>query len=733
MIERATLGIAIFGLALVGIAAGLAGPSAAASALPAAPAQPAGARGVWRDHACADCIASLAATEDVIWVGTLSAGVTRIDRRDGSVRRFTRSEGLVGRGVDLLDIGPEGDVWIALATGLTRGLSAPLGLAHFDGLGWTLHTVTDGLPSARVVDLEAGPGGSVLVATAGGFGYFDGHGWSTLLESEGAPAGAARSVAIGPDGALWAGSDSGLARFDGLRWHDIPLDGLDSSEVNDLVLAPGGQLWAAIGTGLAQYDPGSAQWTGHPGIVTGSPSQNDRISVDDRARVWVVNDLEVHRFEDGRWQRVPDTDAYLSQHGGHWPAGAFVGADGSLLMGFHTEGIALWDGRAWQRLLTRDGPTNLVAFALDFDARDQLWAGYFPLLNEDNILDSFDGQRWSRHTKAEGMFEGRILGIPPGALDADRLGNLWVGVDGMGVAHHDGATWTRVTTETMGVARIHRVAADEQGGAWIGTDAGVVHLGPTGPQRYTRADGLVGDTVYGIAVDTRGPRDTVWFDTDRGVSGFDGRTWTTYTRADGLADDSVVAIAVEASGTLWFGTDGGGLTRFDGRSWTTYRKRDGLGGDGIWAVDVDPAGYVWAVASEIDLGDGGVSRFDGRRWETFRMADGLMDDGTFDIAFDRDGHAWIATLAGISELVPPPGPAPLGSTCLCQSAREGAPAAVIDAALADPASVSGWGLRRNPSAPPGPMNPLRECLTLQRADAAYHPIYNGLTWRTGCP
>lgn len=66
-------------------------------------------------------------------------------------------------------------------------------------------------------------------------------------------------------------------------------------------------------------------------------------------------------------------------------------------------------------------------------------------------------------------------------------------------------------------------------------------------------------------------------------------------------------------------------------------------------------------------------------------------------------------------------------------ARRGVPAAVLAAALQNPASINGWGQPRNPNQPPGPFNPPRTCLTLLDPGKAWHPLFNPLVFKAGCP
>ncbi len=80
----------------------------------------------------------------------------------------------------------------------------------------------------------------------------------------------------------------------------------------------------------------------------------------------------------------------------------------------------------------------------------------------------------------------------------------------------------------------------------------------------------------------------------------------------------------------------------------------------------------------------------------------------------------------------PPGPTAAAPSCVCAAAGR-APSALRDAALSDPGPVAGFNRPANPNLPPGPWNPPRRCLTLERADAAWHPLHNGLVYRAGCP
>jgi hypothetical protein len=61
------------------------------------------------------------------------------------------------------------------------------------------------------------------------------------------------------------------------------------------------------------------------------------------------------------------------------------------------------------------------------------------------------------------------------------------------------------------------------------------------------------------------------------------------------------------------------------------------------------------------------------------------------------------------------------------------PAQVINDALANPTSIQGYGQLQNPGVPESPYNVRRTKLSLRNISAPYHPLYNGLIYKAGCP
>jgi uncharacterized protein YegL len=92
---------------------------------------------------------------------------------------------------------------------------------------------------------------------------------------------------------------------------------------------------------------------------------------------------------------------------------------------------------------------------------------------------------------------------------------------------------------------------------------------------------------------------------------------------------------------------------------------------------------------------------------------------------------WTPTPAR-TERPPAPTATPIAPR-LCASLAGRVPDAVMAAAMANPERIGGWGKPCSPNLPPGPSNPARQSLSLQQPSKPYHPLFNGLEFKCGCP
>ncbi len=228
--------------------------------------------------------------------------------------------------------------------------------------------------------------------------------------------------------------------------------------------------------------------------------------------------------------------------------------DGAVWFGTLCCGAARYDGRTWTTFTSAHGLASEDIRSLAAAPDGALWFGS----GEHGASRFFEGQ-WKTFNAQNGLhsnFVGGIFTIPEGYLLFSTSGGRTAGLD-----RFDGQVWTPYPTEWTAQGRYTRDVLQSwdaelwSRGLWFATEFdGVYRLFDNGWTHFTQQDGLLSDTVSGIAVSTDGP---VWIGTDQGLSSFDGENWIVYGVDDGLASNPVTALYAAWHGTFWVGTAGG--------------------------------------------------------------------------------------------------------------------------------------------------------------------------------
>ncbi len=748
-----------------------------AARLPLLQAQAQPAVGTWRHHTCGDCVVSLALGDDAVWAGTMSAGLIRHDRAAGTVRQYTVEDGLPGRAIADVDIAPDGGLWVATFDSGWTGNSS--GLAYWDGNDWHHRGLVEAVSHILGTQVVALDGGRAMARVEDGVAYYDGQAWIRQDGQHGLIPAEVRRIARDSNGSAYVTTSAGVARHDGQSWHTEDTDSLPSPDLRWLAFGPDDSLWVEgpdfLARSAAPASPAAGRsWSLYPlpPNLSRDPSANPTLlaGVDPSDRPWAIHDV-AYILEGGTWvQRdlvaelgLPAGVVRIGGPLGSTPAIAFEQHDG-IWAGQIPTGLWSFDGGSWSHHPSRIGPSNLIGFSVKVAPDDQVWLGHMPLLHPDRLLDRYDGQAWTHVGQAEGLPIGGTLGVMQSNLDIDREGRVWLASDGgeefdSWLAWKSDTSWAHANLVELGIGIARVVTADDRGGVWLGSNHGVAYFDPSSGDvlRLTTEEGLPSDAVWAIAVDHRQAEERVWIGTEGGLARFEGGRVTRFTGVDGLGMDSVGAIVVdETRDALWLASSVGRpsvVSRLDADGWTVYDQDHGLAGDGFWSLELGPDGRPWGAISDPSDEHSGLARFDGAGWTILQEKDGLLSNSAFDVAVDAQGTVWVGSISGLSELrpaevapttpspspnpdptatTPPPSPTPEAG-CVCRAARERAPAALISAILADPDQLGGHGQPRDPNKPPGPFNPPRVCLGIHNAGTAYHPLFNPLAWKAGCP
>ncbi|MGD9317883.1 MAG: two-component regulator propeller domain-containing protein, partial [Anaerolineae bacterium] len=136
--------------------------------------------------------------------------------------------------------------------------------------------------------------------------------------------------------------------------------------------------------------------------------------------------------------------------------------------------------------------------------------------------------------------------------------------------------------------------------------------GPLDFQRFSIEQGLSQSVVSSILQDSRG---FMWFGTQDGLNRFDGYEFVVYKHdpedPDSLGGNFVQALHEDVSGTLWIGTNGGGISKLDRETGRfTHLRHDprdpnSLSSNVVLALYEDREGMLW-----IGTSGGGLDRLD---------------------------------------------------------------------------------------------------------------------------
>ena len=273
-----------------------------------------------------------------------------------------------------------------------------------------------------------------------------------------------------------------------------------------------------------------------------------------------------------------------------------------------------------------EGLSNDVINCVIEDENENLWLG------TSTGISRFDGKNFAHYYNANRLVDSDIL-----SLAEDLRGNIWFGTSA-GASRFDGQKFTNYKWNNNQANSINCIATDKSGNVWLGSSVGVLRFDGEKFYRYSKEEGLSGNSVYSIFVDNSG---IVWFGTmDGGVTKYDGRTFLHLNQKNGLISDRVLSIHGDREGNLWFGTADAGAVKFDGQQFYNYSIDHGLIDNTIGWIEVDHSGNIWFGTPKgvCSLGYHGFSHYD-ESW-------GLSSELVYGILADRSNNIWLSTAGG---------------------------------------------------------------------------------------
>jgi ligand-binding sensor domain-containing protein len=496
------------------------------------------------DVSTVDCDAQ----QGILAVGYADHGIDIYRERQGRWSYVEQGEGLAEQGVSTLAIGPGGVVWVASGGALSR----------LQGNRSDNFTAANSpLTGERIRSLSTDEVGTLWL-TAGNRLYRLADGTWEVFDSEqvddGFPAGTMVDLSAAQGGRVWLASDEAkICRFDPEFSTCIPAyggaDGMAAGPLTALVVGDGGSVaYGTGGSGSSMLTRGTWQEFAQPvGFPIGNRSF--ALETDSHGLVWLAGN--------GGVQQVSPQDPSIAYHFAPGRDGLsatnvrtlFADEVGGVWLG--GIGASYFDGNGWKNFSAVDGLAGDEITAIAQDSQGRVWFG------TRSGLSIWTGTTFFNLTTDNGLPDAEIL-----SLAADGEG-MWIGSASGGLYRFETNQLQVLTEENVALPSntVTALLKRPDGVLFVGTDQGLARLG----------DGevtLVGDVPATRITSLAANEEGVWAGTfGSGVyQSRDGESWQKLEVDDLELPEAVRALTVDSYGSVWIGSDSGGVVRVGAES-----------------------------------------------------------------------------------------------------------------------------------------------------------------------
>ena len=500
----------------------------------------------------------LGARDGSLWIGTTS-GLARL--KDGKLQWYSDPARHIGIGSILED--HEGTIWITrYHVPATEGP-----LCRVEGNGLHCYWKSDGIPVHYGLGLTEDSAGDLWFGSKVLCRWRAGSVASTYLNEIANRRDAGDGildVATGPSGTVWAatdgiGRDLGVRYFSGGKWASYIVPGFDGSKVNALAMHVdrNGSLW--IGTdnsGLYRVHDGIAE---HYGTADGLSGNAVHSFYEDReGNLWALTDAGIDMFRD------TPVVSYSTREGLSQTFIFTVLAlqDGSLWVG-NGSAIDILAPGGHSKLSAAEGLPGQDVQALFQDHRGVVWLGL------DGKLMVYEHGRFKEFKRPDGssLAEGDLS-----AITEDANHTIWVLTSSRGLYRVEDRSVSKVLSVSSDNRPSGFLAADHEGGIWVGTLNGTLTYYRAGQAHTISLPAPDSSfTLMDMAVDYD---DSLLLSTSNGLFRWDNQHWNVLNNRNGLPGDAVFTAIRDNAGALWLFTQRG-LVKIEQSEYEKWRRQPG--------------------------------------------------------------------------------------------------------------------------------------------------------------
>ncbi len=515
-----------------------------------------------------------------LWLGTQGGGLARYDGR--SFKNYAAREGLSGNYVSALAEDSIGNIWM----GTDRGVS------RFDGKTFQNYELETG---QNVAVYALAWSGSVLwLASQNGIYFSQNGSISHVTQVDEKPTGRLNVVLKSSDGSIWMGGDEGLFKLQNGRWATVMRR---KAEVMALAETQDGKILAGIfNSGILIMDGAKRNYLNTSNGLPSNKVQCLWYSSRQPDELWIgTQDAGVVRWDmrENRFTQITENQGLCNRNvrsilGDGWGRVAWFGTSGG--------GLCKYAAQDFEQLTMEDGLRSNFVYSLCDDAGD-IWlsAGDRGISFWDVMADTIV------HFGAENGFAN----VKCRAMHKDRIGRIWVGTEGLGLAVYADSVFQFFSKE-QGLAGnwIRDIAEDIYGNIWAATTDGGISKIESGSRaldnvvfrKFNAENGLPDKTVHALHFDKNG---RLWFATQEGGIGFiENEKVTVLGPKSGLPFAAVRSLTEDRYGHLWVGTAGRGIGFIDlyknqPFKFSMFDQQDSLASANVYLLEAEYPNLLW--------------------------------------------------------------------------------------------------------------------------------------------
>lgn len=507
------------------------------------------------------------------------------------------------------------------------------GLIRYDGSSFRNYSTDGSISSSSVRSLFEDSAGRLWIGTNDAGVYLYENGTFESIQSPGDYSFLCiRDFAEGPDGRIYIASTSGMGEIRDGAIEVYSAEGLAGETVYSIACDPSGRVWAAMNSGKCAVVSDQKPVRIMESSEIFSDAEIYCVASDREGDLYVgssANELAVLTFdENGDYtSRICSTGKIVTHN-------RIVTADDGTVVVCGEHGFALMD-RTGRILMYDDTDQAMPVNDAAIDYEGNLWfasstygaikytAGCMEALGKDTPVAEL---AINAVTKAHGAFYA-------------------VHDNGLSILSQDGEPVSNELTEMLSGVRIRHVMTDSSGRVWLSTysEHGAICYDPEDGSmtEYNTDAGMLSNLVRTVLERRDGSFAAA---TQEGVNIIrNGRVEESYNADNGLSVAAILCFAEDEDGTLYMGSDGGGVYALRDGEITNYGYRENLEEGVVLRMlpDSDSDGFFISAGSNLYYWD----KVQFRKLENFLKGAGSIFD-----FIDRDGRLWLLQNNGILAL-----------------------------------------------------------------------------------